>query len=216
MFRLIILTVFFCMAATAQTRKPVANTATTPAADTASVIKDSIDEREAEIRAQRKFAVYSKKVQTKKKTRLRLCIQLVNDDTVLTHCVNDSLCRDPETSKVLFQKIDGDTTYVLVLVDAFSKPADKPACDAGHETKLYFARWNPESNKAIWRVRTISSCMKGITNMTHEPIVNWDQNSPLILNYHRGGISFVELKFDPAQYKSGLQIVSDTGKDSED
>jgi hypothetical protein len=58
--------------------------------------------------------------------------------------------------------------------------------------------------------------MKGITNMTHEPIVNWDQNSPLILNYHRGGISFVELKFDPAQYKSGLQIVSDTGKDSED
>jgi hypothetical protein len=177
---------------------------------------DTMD-REYQIRKSKKFAVYSKKAKTKKgNTRLKLCLQLTHKDSILNYCINDSLCKDPEVAKVLFQEDDGDTTYVLVFVDAFSKPADKPSCDAGKETKLFFARWNIKTGKAIWNQRTISSCMRGITNMTKQSISDWDRNFPLIANYHRGGSSFVEITFDPHQYKLGLQTTSMLEDKSED
>jgi hypothetical protein len=186
------------------------------AADTVPVVPaDTVDKREAEIKEAGTFAVYSKKVPFKNGTRLKLCMQLVSDEAILIYCMNDSLLRDPENYKVLFQQQSGDTNYVLVYADAFSKPKDKPACDAGKETKLFFVRWNTDVNKAIVKQRTVSSCMRGITNMTKSNIAMWDKSAPLLMSYHRGGASFVELKFDPAEYKRGIQTVSDTDNKSE-
>jgi hypothetical protein len=169
---------------------------------------DTLDP-EYRIKAKRQFAAYSKKVKTKKGTsRQKLCIQLVHKDSLLNYCINDSILRDPEVSKVLFTREERDTTYMLILVDAFSKPADKPSCDAGKETKLFFVRWNINKRKAVWNQRTVSSCMKGITNMTKNSIADWDGASPLVVNYHRGGTAFVELTFDPEKYKAGMQTTS--------
>jgi hypothetical protein len=227
MYKLIIAIVFFTGLATAQNKSGARKTGGVvrkPAASESRIDSFPVEDlshpegvaeepdttdREYQIRASRKFAVYSKKAKTKKGTsRTKLCIQLNHKDSLLNYCINDSVCHDPEFSKVLFKKEDGDTSYVLVFVDAFSKPVDKPSCDAGKETKLFFARWNYKTGKAIWNQRTISSCMKGITNMTRQSIAEWDQNFPLIVNYHRGGSSFLELTFDPNQYKHGLQTTS--------
>jgi hypothetical protein len=153
------------------------------------------------------FAVYSKK--PKGKDRMKLCINLVSKGTVLNYCITDSICKNPEVSKILFEKQSGDTNYVLVLVDAFSKPDDKPACDAGKETKLFFARWNTTTNKATWKQKSVGSCMRGITNMTKEKIADWDNTTPLLVNYYRGNSQFVELKFDPDNYKLGFQSASE-------
>lgn len=149
------------------------------------------------------FAVYSKK--PKGKDRMKLCINLVSNGTVLNYCVTDSLCKSPEVSKILFEKQDGDTNYVLVYVDAYSKPADKPNCDAGKETKLFFARWNVKTNKALWKQKSVSSCMRGIDNMSKDAVAEWDKASVLSINYYRGASQFLEFKFDPANYKLGMQ-----------
>jgi len=177
-------------------------------------ITDTIDERDIAIREGGQFAVYSKRVHNKKENRLKLCIQLTSPDSVLNYCMNDSLLHDPEVAKVLFQQMDGDTNYVLVFADAFTKATDKPECDSGKETKLYFVRWHTKTNKAIWKTRTISSCMRAITNMTKTSIADWDGNGPLIVNYHKGQTSFVELRFDPANYKAGFQTADSGGKEN--
>jgi len=153
----------------------------------------------------RNFAVYSRKAKTGKDLRMKLCINLVKDTTILNYCLTDSLCKNPEVSKVMFQKMDGDTNYVLVYIDAFSKPIDKPSCDAGHETKLFFARWNVKTNKALWKQKSVASCMRGIDNMTKDPIGDWDGSSTLVVSYYRGNSQFLEVKFDPANYKLGMQ-----------
>lgn len=136
---------------------------------------------------------------------MKLCINLVSPESVFELCVPDSACKYPEKYKVLFEKKDMDSTYVLVFVEAFSKEQDRPDCDGGRETKLFFVRWNTKSNKASWKQRTISSCAKGVVNMTKEPVMNWDGNSTLVLNYYRGNSNFVELKFDPQKYFLGFQ-----------
>lgn len=141
--------------------------------------------------------------------KIQLCFNIVSKDTNLIHCVNDSLVVDPEVKKVLFEKRNGDSTYMLIFVDAFSKlKNDGGLCGAGHETKLYFVRWNTKTNQAKWKTKHIASCSKGITNMTKEPIAGWDKAAPLIVKYNRS-FYFYEIKFDPANPQLGIQTVKD-------
>lgn len=170
---------------------------------------DTIDPVEESIKTQRKFGVYTRKAR-KPENRMKLCINLVSPASMLTLCFNDSICKYPEISKILFQKTNGDSTYVLVFVEAITKAVDKPSCDAGRETKLVYIRWNTNTNKAIYKQRNVSSCIKVITNMTKEPIANWDGTTPLVVNYLKNGTSFVELRFDPEKYLMGFQS-DDTG-----
>jgi hypothetical protein len=152
------------------------------------------------------FMVYTKKPKTNK-DRTKLCVNLVSGESVINYCMNDSLCKDPEVSKILFEQKQGDTLYVLVLIDAFTKidaTNDDGKCSSGKETKLVFSKWNTKTNEAKWKQKNISSCSKGITNMSKDPLSEWDKNSVLTVNYHRGQ-NFYELKFDPQQYQLGLQ-----------
>jgi hypothetical protein len=140
---------------------------------------------------------------------IQLCMNIVSKDTNLVYCVNDSICKDPEVAKVLFEKQVGDTMFVLIYLDAFSKSkSDGGVCNAGHESKLFFARWNVKTNQAIWKFKNVSSCLKGITNMTKEPIVNWNKSDVLVVKYHRGSV-FYEVKFDPQRPDLGLQSAKD-------
>ena len=153
-------------------------------------------------------------VRTKKPTKagdkFQLCYNLVHKDTNLLTCFNDSLCKDPEVAKILFEQQKGDTNYVLVFVDAFTKSkSDGGVCNAGKETKLSFVRWNTKTNMAKWKTKNINSCLKTITNMTKEPIADWDKASVLTINYHRGS-NFYELKFDPQNPQLGLQSTNDS------
>lgn len=156
------------------------------------------------------FYVRTKHARPKSAEKTQLCINIANKDTNLLYCVNDSICKDPEVSKVLFQESKGDTTYMLIYVDAFSKSkSDGGLCNAGKETKLFFARWNTKVNQAKWKQKTIASCLKGITNMTKDPIVDWDKSAPLTVSYHRGS-TFYDVKFDPQHPELGLQSPKDS------
>jgi hypothetical protein len=155
------------------------------------------------------FNVYTKKPKKNSKDRMKLCINISAKDTNLLYCTNDSICRDPESFKQLFQKTFGDTVYTLVLVDAFTKSAyNGGICNGGKETKLFFCRWNAPKGKAIWKVRTIASCIKTITNMTNIPITDWDGHSVLNVSYHKGS-KFYDLKFDPDKPQLGMQSAAD-------
>ncbi|MCW3075514.1 MAG: hypothetical protein JWO32_123 [Bacteroidetes bacterium] len=157
------------------------------------------------------FYVKTKHARPKSTDKVQLCINIANKDTNLLYCVNDSICKDPEVSKVLFQESKGDTTYVLIYVDAFSKSkSDGGLCNAGKETKLFFARWNTKTNQAKWKQKTIASCIKGVTNMTKEPVADWNKSGILTVSYHRGS-NFYDIKFDPQHPELGMQ----SGKDSE-
>jgi hypothetical protein len=171
---------------------------------------DTIDWNDYDIRFERRFAVYTKR-QGGKDKRLRLCVNLPRD-TMLNFCMVDSLCRDPERYKVLFETKDADTTYILLFVEAFSKPVAKPSCDAGRETKLLFFRWSTSTNKALVRQRNISSCMRGIEPMGKVSAYDWKGDEPLVVEYYKPGSNFVSLKFDPQQYKLGFQSAGDEGK----
>lgn len=171
---------------------------------------DTIDWNDYDVKFERRFTVYTKR-QGGKDKRLRLCVNIPRD-TMLNYCYVDSLCRDPERFKILFEKRDADTTYILLFVEAFSKPADKPACDGGRETKLMFFRWSMSANKAIVRQRNIISCMRGIEAMGHTSAYDWNGEEPLVVDYFRPGKNFVTVKFDPANYKLGLQSVTDETK----
>ena len=41
--------------------------------------------------------------------------------------------------------------------------------------------------------------------MTAFSIADWDASEVLTVNYYRGGTNFIEMKFDPANYKLGFQ-----------
>lgn len=195
----------------AQNKKPAVKVKDPAPADSvapAVAPADSTDPIEESIKAERRFGVYTRKPR-KPDNRMKLCINLVSPASMLNLCINDSVCKYPEKSKILFEKTDGDSTYVLVFVEAFTKVNDKPSCDAGKETKVFFIRWNTKTNKAVYKVRTVSSCIKVITNMTKEPIMDWDGSSPLLLKYHKGGDNFVEVKFDPQNYLLGFQSASE-------
>ncbi len=155
------------------------------------------------------FRVYTKYPKKNSKERIQLCINITAKDTNLTYCTKDSICKDPEVTKLLFNKTIGDTVYQLILVDAFTKSAyNGGACNGGKETKLFFVRWNAPKGKAIWKTRTVASCIKTITNMTKTPIKDWDGSSPLVVSYHKGS-SFIDVKFDPANPQLGLQSSKD-------
>lgn len=171
---------------------------------------DTIDLRDKQIRESRSFVVYTKRPKGKDK-RIKLCYQITGD-TVLNYCVNDTVLRDPEVYRELFRQKDGDTTYVLLYVDAFTKEVDK-LCDGGHETKLVYFRWNTKRNKAIVKQRTIGSCVKFINNMSKVDLDGWDKKSPLLFEYNKG-IHFYELTFDPARYKQGF-ITGKVGDDDD-
>jgi hypothetical protein len=204
MNKYLIVILLFSFGLKAQTKKPVKEGNQPTQTLAASPTKDTIDPKEVEILQKGGFSVYTRRGEYSKDGRAKLCVNLVGKDIALNYCSNDSICRDPEVYKILFQKVDADTTYMLIYVDAFTKFPEKSACDAGHETKLIFVKWNTVRNKAEWKQRTISSCMKAITNMTKEPVLNWDGASPLVINYHRGRSVFVELRFDPLNYAKGI------------
>ena len=205
MYKIIIFILFFSLGLQAQNKKP--NPKAKPAAqavDTVIAASDTIDVKGEELKSNHQFGVYTRKPY-KPLNRMKLCMNLTSDDNNYNFCINDSICKYPEHASVLFQKKDGDSTFVLVLVDAITKANDKPECDAGHETKLFFIRWNTKYNKAVWKQRTVSSCTKAVTNMNRDPIKDWDKTSVLKINYHKGGTVFIELKFDPENYHLGFQ-----------
>lgn len=202
-----VLFLLFTLTLSSQNKKPVAKTKAPESDSAAAAIKvveaDTTDPVEESLKANRKFGVYTRKPRKDKK--MKLCINLVSPTAMYNFCVTDSACKYPEKSKILFEKTEGDSTFVLVFAEAFTKVNDKPQCDDGKETKLFFVRWNTATNKAIWKQRTVSSCIKVITNMTKDPIIDWDGSAPLVVNYHKGGNNFIELKFDPENYKLGFQ-----------
>src|SRR3954463_7631800 len=122
---------------------------------------DTIDGDELLIIEEHKFAVYNKRPKSGKDHSMKLCINLVHDSLSIRKCFNDSLTRSPEVTKILFEQKSGDTNYVLVFVDAFSKSLDEPGCASGKETKLYFVKWNLKTNRATWKPKTVSSCLRG-------------------------------------------------------
>lgn len=223
MQKLFILLFLFCTVSIAGQNKkaPTKKTAETPnnqnnllqpwesSGDTSVVDSTLLPPKEAEPIIPRTFLVYTKKAKAKTE-RTKLCFNLVTKDTVLNYCLNDSLCKDPETFKILHESKVGDTTFVLVFVDAFTKEGgDNPRCDAGKETKLVFFRWNTKTNKAKVKQKVVSSCVRNIVNMTKDPIVNWDGTSVLEVSYYKGGSDFPVVKFDPAQVQLGLQDFSE-------
>jgi hypothetical protein len=157
------------------------------------------------------FRVYTKRPNPKKKgDKMQLCINIVAKDTNLLYAMNDTLIKDPEVSKLLFNKTVGDTVYQLIYVDSYNKTGG--ACSGGKETKVWFVRWNAPAGKAIWKAKTINSCQKTITNMTKQNIMEWDGKEPLILSFNKGD-SFVDITFDPAKPLLGFQTTGDSAKE---
>jgi hypothetical protein len=160
----------------------------------------------------RQFWVKTKYPKAKSKERIQLCINIANKDTNLTYCINDSTLRDPEDARLLYQQSKGDTTYMLIYIDAFTKNKnDGGLCNGKKETKIVFARWNHKTNTAKWKQRNIASCSKGITNMSKGVIEEWDKTSLLKLSYHRGS-TFYDVSFDPEKPEAGLQSANDSEK----
>ncbi|MEI8137235.1 MAG: hypothetical protein WCH21_07925 [Bacteroidota bacterium] len=167
-----------------------------------------IEQKKAKMSFWVKTVYPNPKIKSAVPQQIQLCINIVNKDTSLTYCVNDSICKDPELKKLLFEKTVGDTTYMLIFAQAFTKSkSDDGLCNSGKETKLFFVRWNPKTNVAKWKTKYINSCVKTITNMTKEKITAWDKTSVLNISYHKGS-TFHEIKFDPAQPHLGLQNVT--------
>jgi hypothetical protein len=158
------------------------------------------------------FSAYTKKpIKGLEGDKMKLCVHIVSKDTFLTHCVVDSITRDPEFAKVLFNEQKGDSVYQLIYVYAFSKQGGN--CNGQKEAKLMFVRWNTKVNQAAWKSKLINSCAKTVTNMTKTPIEDWDGKSKMVVEYHRGS-NFYEIAFDPAHPELGLQNNKDSGKSS--
>ena len=212
MFKAIIFALLFATLANAQTKPAPGGKKPLDKNSKAIAKKDTIKPdtvKFVEPPVPHQFLVYTKKPRAAK-DRTKLCINLVSDASAINYCMNDSLCKDPEVYKIMFEQRQGDTLYVLVLIDAYTKidaKNDDGRCNAGKETKLVFARWNTKTGEAKWKQKNVSSCSRGIINMTKEPILSWDGASVLTLNYNRG-LNFYEMKFDPQQYQLGLQSAS--------
>ena len=163
----------------------------------------------------RTFWVRTKYPAKGSKERTQLCLNLVAKDTNITYCMNDSVCKDPEDYKIIFQKQMGDSVYALVFIDAYSKSQyDNGMCGAGHETKLVYTRWNVKTNQAKWKTKNVRSCLKGITLLGKDPFIGWDKTSPLTVKYHRADF-FYEILIDPSKPQLGIQSVKDEGKKEE-
>lgn len=145
--------------------------------------------------------------------KMQLCINIVSKDTNLTRCINDSTTKFPEYAKVMFNTQKGDSVYQLIYVYAFSKLGG--SCNGEKEAKLFFVRWHPKMNQAIWRTRLINSCAKTVTNMSKTPIEEWDGKSKLVVEYHRGS-NFNEIAFDPEHPELGLQKVKESDKSADE
>lgn len=160
----------------------------------------------------KKYSTFSvKTVKPRNATeRMKLCFNIVAKDTNLTHCFKDSIMRDPELAKVIYDKAVGDTVYMLILVEAYNKTI--PTCGTTKESKLYYARWNYKESKAIWKVKTFSSCAKTITNMTKFNVADWDKKSPLVISFNKGS-DFVDLTFDPDKPEKGIVSSNDALKE---
>jgi len=209
MNRLILIAfVFIAAVFQAQTKKPVAPTSTT-LQDTAVVTEDSLQMEEVDPYLMRhEFIVYSKRAKAKK-NRWQLCLNLLNGDSVYNRCINDSLLRDPEKYQVLFQQENSDTAYFLVYVAAFTKDPNRPECMGGKEIKIFFIKWNTQTNKSTLKQKYIQSCQKGITQMSPEPVDKWDGQSELVVKFHRGA-KFYDFRFDPKNYQLGMQGGADS------
>lgn len=157
------------------------------------------------------FYVRTKKPM-KEGDKMKLCLNIVSKDTSLTRCFVDSFTKFPEYSKVLFNTQKGDSVYQLIYVYAFSKLGG--SCNGEKEAKLFFVRWHPKMNRAIWRSRLINSCAKTVTNMSKTPIEEWDGKSELVVEYHRGQ-NFNEIAFDPQHPELGLQKHKESGPPEE-
>lgn len=200
--------VFFLSAASlsiAQTKKPTAKPAAAPAP--AAVAIDSAQFKEQDPPAPSEFAVYTIRYKYKKPS-MKLCLNLVSEGKSFNYTTVDSLVRDPEKSKVLFQQAEGDSVYTLVYVMAFTKDNDVPQCYAGKEIKLFFVRWNKTDGKGIVKQKYVESCYKTITRLGEVQIEDWTGAEPLKVTYNRGS-HFYDLSFDPANFKLGMQSTKD-------
>lgn len=175
-------------------------------------IKIKNDSARAAFRVKMKKERNSFKVYTKRSKKpnepLKLCINITAKDTNYLHSINDSIVKDPEVAKLLFDKTIGDTTYMLIYIDSYTKLASKPACAGGKETKFYYVKWVVGKSKPVFKAKTIASCYKGVTNMTKTPVLEWDKQSILTASYHKGS-NFVDITFDPANPQKGLQSTKD-------
>ncbi|MFN5674351.1 MAG: hypothetical protein ACK46W_04685 [Bacteroidota bacterium] len=154
------------------------------------------------------FGVYTKTANATYK-RTRLFIQVAEGSQTHLFSIHDSLCINPEKSKVLFQKSEGDSVFCLIGIDAFSKASNNPYCDAGKETKVVYLRWNTKTQKSRFKQRTISSCLRGITNLSPQDIFAWQPSGNLELTYHKGGDVYITVLFDPKNWHVGFQSSSE-------
>ncbi len=177
--------------------------------DSAKQIIEVLSPVEKYYREHAEFGVYTKPATSQYK-RARLYIQLAENGKTHLFSIHDSLCINPEKSKVLFQKMEGDSVFSLIAIDAFSKATDNPLCDAGKETKVVYARWSTKNNKSKFKQRTVSSCLRGITNLTATDLFKWNPDSgPLELNYHKGGDLYIQVIFNPKDLHIGFQSTSE-------
>ena len=67
-------------------------------------------------------------------------------------------------------------------------------------TKVVYARWSTKTNKSKFKQRTVSSCLRGITNLTTTDLFKWNPDSgPLELNYHKGGDLYIQVSVETPQ-----------------
>lgn len=170
---------------------------------TATVIAEVLSPIEKYYKEHAVFGVYTKEASAAYK-RTRLFIQVVEGAQTHLFSIHDSLCINPEKSKVLFQKLEGDSVFCLIGIDAYSKAANNPYCDAGKETKVVYLRWNIKTQKSRFKQRTISSCLRGVTNLSQD-IFNWQPTANLELTYHKGGDMYITVLFDPKNWHLGFQ-----------
>ena len=123
-------------------------------------------------------------------------MNIVCKDTNLVYCINDSIVLEPELYKVLYEKREKDSIYMLIFIEAYSKSKnDNGMCNSGRESKLFFTRWNIKTNGAKWKSKNIRSCVKGITLLGGKEQINeWNKSTPLVVKYHRADF-FYEIKF---------------------
>lgn len=155
--------------------------------------------------AQMRFSVQTQRDATKKAKANVLT--LVDGSDKVDYTWNDTTMRDPETTKILFEKQKGDTLYALLYIATFSKVATTSAngkCVAGKEKRLFFVKWSRSNNQAKWKNKSIESCLLNVTLMSNETeISSWDKSSPLVIKTHKAN-AFVDLTFDPSVFWEGI------------
>ncbi|MGE0567709.1 MAG: hypothetical protein AB7O73_07145, partial [Bacteroidia bacterium] len=159
------------------------------------------------------FRVYSRHPhpKSKKKEKIKLCVNITAKDTNFTYMITDTMCKDPEVYKLLYKKEIKDTVYWLIYIDAFAKtPYKGGICHGKHETKVYFVKWVFKDNKVIpytkpkFKATKIASCISTITNMTTEDPLKWDGKSTIKFSYNKGS-HFYDVEFDPNNPHRGLE-----------